>query len=74
MLQIVRAKLWNARSFSAQQVSVGTSTPNDLTEDPRAQRRIAYWLFACCAIVFGIVVLGGTTRLTRSGLSMVCPI
>jgi cytochrome c oxidase assembly protein subunit 15 len=40
-------------------------------DNPDVQQRIAYWLFACCAIVFGIVVLGGVTRLTRSGLSMV---
>jgi cytochrome c oxidase assembly protein subunit 15 len=35
------------------------------------ERRIATWLIACCALVFAIVVLGGATRLTRSGLSIV---
>ena len=35
------------------------------------ERRIAAWLLACCALVFAIVVLGGVTRLTRSGLSVV---
>ena len=34
-------------------------------------RRIAAWLIACCALVFAMVVLGGATRLTRSGLSIV---
>jgi cytochrome c oxidase assembly protein subunit 15 len=34
-------------------------------------RRIARWLLACCALVFVMVVLGGVTRLTGSGLSMV---
>jgi len=34
-------------------------------------RRIAAWLIACCALVFAMVVLGGVTRLTRSGLSIV---
>lgn len=38
---------------------------------PDARRRIANWLFACCALVFAMVVLGGVTRLTRSGLSIV---
>src|SRR5512134_755180 len=33
--------------------------------------RIAAWLIACCALVFAMVVLGGVTRLTRSGLSIV---
>ena len=34
-------------------------------------RPIAYWLLACCVLVFAMVVLGGVTRLTGSGLSMV---
>ena len=34
-------------------------------------RRIAQWLLVCCALVFVMVVLGGVTRLTGSGLSMV---
>ncbi len=34
-------------------------------------RGVAAWLFACCALVFVIVVVGGVTRLTRSGLSIV---
>jgi len=29
------------------------------------------WLLACCALVFAMVVVGGVTRLTRSGLSIV---
>ncbi len=35
------------------------------------RRSIAIWLLICCLFVFAIVVLGGVTRLTRSGLSMV---
>jgi len=35
-----------------------------------AARAIAYWLFVCCALVFAIVVVGGVTRLTHSGLSI----
>lgn len=31
---------------------------------------IARWLFICCGLVFAMVVLGGVTRLTGSGLSM----
>jgi cytochrome c oxidase assembly protein subunit 15 len=38
---------------------------------PGWERRVAAWLIACCALVFAIVVLGGVTRLTRSGLSIV---
>lgn len=32
---------------------------------------IAHWLFACCALLFILIVVGGITRLTRSGLSIV---
>ena len=37
----------------------------------RNDRAIAGWLLLCCALVFAMVVLGGVTRLTGSGLSMV---
>ena len=36
-----------------------------------SRRAVAYWLLACCALVFAIVVVGGMTRLTHSGLSIV---
>ena len=36
----------------------------------RANRHIAAWLLICCAFVFAIVVVGGVTRLTHSGLSI----
>lgn len=36
-----------------------------------ARRQIAIWLFICSAMVFSIVVVGGVTRLTHSGLSIV---
>lgn len=35
-----------------------------------ADRAIAYWLFACCGLIFFMVILGGITRLTESGLSI----
>ena len=34
-------------------------------------RQIAAWLLACAATIFGMILLGGITRLTDSGLSMV---
>lgn len=34
-------------------------------------RQIAYWLFFSAAVIFGMILLGGVTRLTNSGLSMV---
>ncbi len=34
-------------------------------------RAIAKWLLVCAALIFSMVILGGVTRLTGSGLSMV---
>lgn len=36
-----------------------------------AQKIVGGWLVGCSAMVFGAVILGGVTRLTESGLSMV---
>jgi cytochrome c oxidase assembly protein subunit 15 len=32
---------------------------------------VGYWMLASSTLVFGIVIVGGLTRLTESGLSMV---
>ncbi len=39
--------------------------------DTNHNRTVATWLLICCGLVFAMVVLGGFTRLTGSGLSMV---
>ena len=44
---------------------------NDTPDPGLPNRIVARWLFVCCALVFAMVVLGGVTRLTGSGLSMV---
>ena len=36
-----------------------------------SNKAVAMWLFVCCAMIYCMVVLGGVTRLTHSGLSMV---
>ncbi|KAI4374835.1 hypothetical protein MLD38_012782 [Melastoma candidum] len=41
-----------------------------VTGGPAAQKWVGLWLFGSAAWVFSMVVLGGVTRLTRSGLSM----
>lgn len=38
---------------------------------PPSHRAIAWWLVVCAGMIFAMVVLGGATRLTESGLSMV---
>ena len=46
-----------------QETAASTTTPAD-------PRPIALWLFGCCAMIFVMVVIGGITRLTWSGLSI----
>ncbi|XP_063381568.1 cytochrome c oxidase assembly protein COX15 homolog [Cydia fagiglandana] len=38
---------------------------------PKPSKAVGYWLLGCSGMVFTAVVLGGVTRLTESGLSMV---
>ena len=45
--------------------------PNSVYAEQRNQRQIGLWLLICCALIFSMVILGGVTRLTGSGLSMV---
>ncbi|VDM54813.1 unnamed protein product [Angiostrongylus costaricensis] len=37
----------------------------------KQRKRVGYWLFICAGMCFGAVAIGGLTRLTESGLSMV---
>ncbi|XP_051946428.1 cytochrome c oxidase assembly protein COX15 homolog [Xyrauchen texanus] len=46
--------------------TVTVSTPNAVTD-----RLVGRWLVGCSGLVLGAVILGGVTRLTESGLSMV---
>lgn len=43
---------------------------NDVLQQ-RYNRQLALWLLICASVIFGMIVLGGVTRLTGSGLSMV---
>tara|TARA_B110000503_G_scaffold92781_1_gene139850 strand:+ start:4361 stop:5404 length:1044 start_codon:yes stop_codon:yes gene_type:complete len=40
-------------------------------EQSRYDRQVAQWLILCAVVIFGMILLGGVTRLTNSGLSMV---
>ncbi|GFV21977.1 cytochrome c oxidase assembly protein COX15 homolog [Trichonephila clavipes] len=55
--------------FSRQTVSVVQNAI--IAESPKASRYVGTWLVCCSGLVVGSVVLGGITRLTKSGLSMV---
>src|ERR1700748_2366841 len=43
------------------------SSPSSRASSDRA---IGLWLLACCAMIFAMVLIGGITRLTESGLSI----
>jgi len=36
----------------------------------KSKQRVAVWLFTGCFLIFSMVVIGGITRLTGSGLSI----
>lgn len=56
---------------TATAVAAGLTAAIPIAERDRRRRVIAGWLLAVAALVFLMVVLGGATRLTHSGLSMV---
>ena len=41
------------------------------TENRHHDRQVASWLLFCAAVLLGMILLGGVTRLTNSGLSIV---
>lgn len=38
---------------------------------PQHDKQLALWLLSCAVVIYGMILLGGVTRLTESGLSMV---
>jgi cytochrome c oxidase assembly protein subunit 15 len=47
-------------------LALSSSLPRSLP----TERPIAFWLLACCAMIFLMVVIGGVTRLSEAGLSI----
>jgi len=48
-----------------------TQNNPDISDNNTGKPAVAIWLFICAIMIFVMVVLGGVTRLTHSGLSMV---
>lgn len=63
-------KLHNYKHILTRQ-STTVSASATVQVPKNATKTIGWWLVGCSGMVFGAVVLGGVTRLTRSGLSMV---
>ena len=55
-----------ALSHSGNSVPAGTAS----AAATHGSRAVAIWLLVCCVLVFAMVVVGGVTRLTHSGLSI----
>ena len=60
----------HAPSTCVSRASSPTLSPT-LSPTVRNEKAVAAWLLACCALVFAMIVIGGITRLTHSGLSIV---
>ncbi|OQO11162.1 hypothetical protein B0A48_05418 [Cryoendolithus antarcticus] len=64
--------LGSAFGSTSENVASRAANTNRTSSFPTtSSKSAAYWLLASAASVFGIVVLGGLTRLTESGLSIV---
>ncbi len=50
---------------------VRSAAATSTTRPARTSRSVGWWLVALCVVVTAMVVVGGLTRLTHSGLSMV---
>lgn len=53
------------------QVAIVTPTTSSATPDTPLSRAVRGWLIAMAALIFAMVLVGGATRLTESGLSIV---
>jgi cytochrome c oxidase assembly protein subunit 15 len=56
--------------FSDLSHSSRRSIPYDVKSKASERRAIAFWLFGVCAMILVMIALGGATRLTGSGLSI----
>ncbi|XP_015233118.1 PREDICTED: cytochrome c oxidase assembly protein COX15 homolog [Cyprinodon variegatus] len=61
----------NQSSISVESVSPSTPAASKAVPNAATNRIVGRWLLGCSGLVVGAVVLGGVTRLTESGLSMV---
>ena len=57
--------------YSASQAGPGVGAYLQEKVSPEANRQIGIWLLAVSAMLVGLVLVGGLTRLTDSGLSIV---
>lgn len=69
---VCKRQFLGQNSFKAFQRGSGTITLRLASNSSqKGKKAVGYWLLTCSGMVFVAVVLGGVTRLTESGLSMV---
>lgn len=57
-------------AVAATRAPAGTSAVRSTIHGERDRQRVSAWLFALCGMLLGMIALGGATRLTGSGLSI----
>lgn len=65
------SSLSSATASSSNSDSVSADASASVEDVRTIPRSLPIWLLGCSALVFGIIVIGGLTRLTESGLSIV---
>ncbi|EPB70024.1 cytochrome oxidase assembly protein [Ancylostoma ceylanicum] len=65
-INILRSSLGNVVKAPIRNFGIDISGIN-----AQQRKRVGYWLFLCAGMCYGAVAIGGLTRLTESGLSMV---
>src|SRR5215470_1901076 len=66
----MRSSLTGIKSVPHPEPVEGRRLPIPAVDQRRVDRPIAIWLLVCCAMIVAMVVIGGITRLTESGLSI----
>ena len=70
--QLVKSGSLNSNTHPARSFGTAPESGNDKTDDkpPHSAKIVGYHLLLTAALVFTIVIVGGLTRLTESGLSI----
>lgn len=67
-INIIRS--FSSARYNSNSSSTSTAAADATTNIRTSSNKVAYWLIGTSGLVFGIVILGGLTRLTESGLSI----
>ncbi|ORC86997.1 cytochrome oxidase assembly protein [Trypanosoma theileri] len=68
-----RFSFYFTRRLQSSSATAGATTVGEekIWRAPATNRSVAHWLYLSAALVGGVVIIGGITRLTESGLSIV---